>query len=193
MRSFYNFGVLEALPPPARAVLCPPPGDSNPPPIPPACKLWTTRPAARLRLFKISFCTYPERVAATDQNNRPRRGGSVRPLCGSVRRLSGLPCLCIPRSFRGLCRGCAAAWRGGKRAKEKPPTAGRLLPYLFIFKSSARTTNGKAIMQRTTNTFPPPYTKVNRFAVVVLVNLSAMAGAFFFNAVVSIRELVTVL
>ena len=93
----------------------------------------------------------------------------------------------------GLCRGCAAAWRGGKRAKEKPPTAGRLLPYLFIFKSSARTTTGKTIMQRAINIFPPPYTKVNRFAVVVLVNLSAMAGAFFFNAVVSIRELVTVL
>lgn len=99
----------------------------------------------------------------------------------------------IPRSLRGLCRGCAAVWRGGKREKEKPPTAGRLLPYLFIFKSSARTTTGKTIMQRAINTFPPPYTKVNRFAVVVLVNLSAMAGAFFFNAVVSIRELVTVL
>lgn len=156
MRSFYNFGVLEALPPPARAVLCPPPGDSNPPPVPLACKLWTTRPAARLRLFKISFCTYPERVAATDQNNRPRRGGSVRPLCGSVRRLSGLSYLDIPRSLRGLCRGCVAAWRGWKRAKGKPPTTGRLWPYLFIFKSSARTTNGKAIMQRTINTFPPP-------------------------------------
>lgn len=193
MRSFYNFGVLEALPPPARAVLCPPPGDSNPPPIPPSCKLWTTRPAARLRLFKISFCANPDTVPATDQNNRPRRGGSVRPLCGSVRRLSGLPCLDIPRSFRGLCRGCVAAWRGGKRAKEKPPTVGRLWPYLFIFKSSARTTTGKAIMQMTINTFPPPQTNVNRFAVVVLVNLSAMAGAFFFNAVVSIRELVTVL
>lgn len=193
MRSFYNFGVLEALPPPARAVLCPPPGDSNPPPIPPACKLWTTRPAARLRLFKISFCANPDTVPATDQNNRPRRGGSMRPLCGSVRRLSGLPCLDIPRSFRGLCRGCAAAWRGGKMAKEKPPTAGRLWPYLFIFKSSARTTTGKAMIQRATSIFSPPQTNVNRFAVVVLVNLSAMAGAFFFNAVVSIRELVTVL
>lgn len=193
MRSFYNFGVLEALPPPARAVLCPPPGDSNPPPVPPACKLWTTSPAARLRLFKISFCANPDTVPATDQNNRPRRGGSVRPLCGSVRRLSGLPCLDIPRSIRGLCRGCAAAWRGGKRAKGKPPTAGRLLPYLFIFKSSARTTNGKAMIQRATSIFSPPQTNVNRFAVVVLVNLSAMAGAFFFNAVVSIRELVTVL
>lgn len=133
MRSFYNFGVLEALPPPARAVLCPPPGDSNPPPVPPACKLWTTRPAARLRLFKISFCANPDTVPATDQSNRPRRGGSVRPLCGSVRRLSGLPCLCIPRSFRGLCRGCAAAWRGGERAKEKPPTAGRLCALLIHF------------------------------------------------------------
>ena len=193
MRSFYNFGVLEALPPPARAVLRPPPGDSNPPPVPPACKLWITRPAARLRLFKISFCTYPERVAATDQNNRPRRGGSVRPLCGSVCRLSGLPCLDIPRSLRGLCRGCVAAWRGGKRAKEKPPTAGRLWSYLFIFKSSARRTKGKAMIQRATSIFSPPQTNVNRFAVVVLVNLSAMAGAFFFNAVVSIRELVTVL
>lgn len=108
-------------------------GDSNPPPVPPACKLWTTRPAARLRLFKISFYTYPDTVPATDQNNRPRRGGSVRPLCGSVRRLSGLPCLDIPRSFRGLCRGCAAAWRGGKRAKEKPPTAGRLCTLLIHF------------------------------------------------------------
>lgn len=193
MRSFYNFGVLEALPPPARAVLCPPPGDSNPPPIPPACKLWTTRPAARLRLFKISFCANPDTVPATDQKSRPRRGGSVRPLCGSVRRLSGLPCLDIPRSFRGLCRGCAAAWRGGKRAKEKPPTAGRLWLYLFIFKSSARRTKGKAMIQRATSIFSPPQTNVNRFAVVVLVNFSAMAGAFFFNAVVSIRELVTVL
>lgn len=193
MRSFYNFGVLEALPPPARAVLCPPPGDSNPPPVPPACKLWTTRPAARLRLFKISFCANPDTVPATDQNNRPRRGGSVRPLCGSVRRLSGLSYLDIPRSLRGLCRGCVAAWRGWKRAKGKPPTAGRLWPYLFIFKSSARRTKGKAMIQRATSIFSPPQTNVNRFAVVVLVNLSAMAGAFFFNAVVSIRELVTVL
>lgn len=193
MRSFYNFGVLEALPPPARAVLCPPPGDGNPPPVSPACKLWTACPAACLRLFKISFCANPDTVPATDQNNRPRRGGSMRPLCGSVRRLSGLPCLDIPRSLRGLCRGCAAAWRGGKRAKEKPPTAGRLWPYLFIFKSSARTTTGKAMIQRATSIFSPPQTNVNRFAVVVLVNLSAMAGAFFFNAVVSIRELVTVL
>ena len=193
MRSFYNFGVLEALPPPARAVLCPPPGDSNPPPVPPACKLWTDCPAARLRLFKIRFCANPDTVPATDQNNRPRRGGSLRPLCGSVRRLSGLPCLDIPRSLRGLCRGCVTAWRGGKRAKEKPPTAGRLWPYLFIFKSSARRTKGKAMIQRATSIFSPPQTNVNRFAVVVLVNLSAMAGAFFFNAVVSIRELVTVL
>ena len=155
MRSFYNFGVLEALPPPARAVLCPPPGDSNPPPVSPACKLWTACPAARLRLFKISFCANPDTVPATDQKSRPRRGGSVRPLCGSVRRLSGLPCLDIPRSFRGLCRGCAAAWRGGKREKEKPPTAGRLLPYLFIFKSSARRTKGKAMIQRATSIFSP--------------------------------------
>ena len=139
MRSFYNFGVLEALPPPARAVLCPPPGDDNPPPVPPACKLWTTRPAARLRLFKISFYTNPERVPATDQNNRPRRGGSVRPLCGSVRplcgsvrRLSGLPCLNIPRSLRGLCRGCVAVWRGGKREKEsRPRRGGSCLIYSF--------------------------------------------------------------
>lgn len=78
-------------------------------------------------------------------------------------------------------------------AKEKPPTAGRLWPYLFIFKSSARRTKGKAMIQRATSIFSPPQTNVNRFAVVVLVNLSAMAGAFFFNAVVSIRELVTVL
>lgn len=193
MRSFYNFGVLEALPPPARAVLCPPPGDSNPPPVPPACKLWTTRPAARLRLFKIRFCANPDTVPATDQNNRPRRGGSVRPLCGSVRRLSGLPCLDIPQSLRGAVPGLCGGMEGGKRAKEKPPTAGRLWPYLFIFKSSARTTNGKAMIQRATSIFSPPQTNVNRFAVVVLVNLSAMAGAFFFNAVVSIRELVTVL
>lgn len=149
MRSFYNFGVLEALPPPARAVLCPPPGDGNPPPVPPACKLWTACPAACLRLFKIRFCTYPERVAATDQNNRPRRGGSVR-------RLSGLPCLDIPRSLRGLCRGCAAAWRAGKGQKKSRPRRGGSVPYLFIFKSSARTTNGKAIMQRTTSVFSPP-------------------------------------
>lgn len=124
MRSFYNFGVLEALPPPARAVLCPPPGDNNPPPVPTACKLWTACPAACLRLFKISFCTYPERVAATDQNNRPRRGGSVRPLCGSVRRLSGLSYLGIPRSLRG-CAG--AVWRhggAGKGQKESRPRRG---------------------------------------------------------------------
>lgn len=132
MRSFYNFGVLEALPPPARAVLCPPPGDSNPPPVPPACKLWTTRPAACLRLFKIRFCANPDTVPATDQNNRPRRGGSVRPLCGSVRRLSGLPCLDIPRSLRGLCRGCAAAWRARKgQRKSRPRRGGSGLTYSF--------------------------------------------------------------
>lgn len=193
MRSFYNFGVLEALPPPARAVLCPPPGDSNPPPIPPACKLWTACPAACLRLFKISFCANPDTVPATDRNNCPRRGGSVRPLCGSVRRLSGLPCLDIPPIIAGAVPGLCGGMEGGKRAKEKPPTAGRLWSYLFIFKSSARRTKGKAMIQRATSIFSPPQTNVNRFAVVVLVNLSAMAGAFFFNAVVSIRELVTVL
>lgn len=193
MRSFYNFGVLEALPPPARAGLCPPPGDSNPPPIPPACKLWTACPAARLRLFKISFCANPDTVPATDQKSRPRRGGSMHPLCGSVRRLSGLPCLDIPRSLRGLCRGCAAAWRAGKGQKKSRPRRGGSVPYLFIFKSSARRTKGKAMIQRATSIFSPPQTNVNRFAVVVLVNLSAMAGTFFFNAVVSIRELVTVL
>lgn len=140
MRSFYNFGVLEALPPPTRAVLCPPPGDSNPPPVSPACKLWTACPAACLRLFKISFCANPDTVPATDQNNRPRRGGSVRPLCGSVRRLSGLSYLDIPRSLRGLCRGCVAVWRGWKRAKEKPPTAGRLCA-LFIHFQKLRKDN----------------------------------------------------
>lgn len=132
MRSFYNFGVLEALPPPARAVLCPPPGDSNPPPVPPACKLWTTRPAARLRLFKISFCANPDTVPATDQDNRPRWGGSVRPLCGSVRRLSGLPCLDIPRH----CGGCAVAvWRHGGagkgQKKSRPRRGGSGLIYSF--------------------------------------------------------------
>lgn len=156
MRSFYNFGVLEALPPPARAVLCPPPGDSNPPPVSPACKLWTTRPAARLRLFKISFYTYPDTVPATDQNNRPRRGGSVRPLCGSVRRLSGLPCL----DFLDHSGGCAGAVRrhggAGKGQKKSRPRRGGSVPYLFIFKSSARTTNGKAIIQRATSIFSPP-------------------------------------
>lgn len=133
MRSFYNFGVLEALPPPARAVLCPPPGDSNPPPVLPACKLWTTRPAARLRLFKISFCTYPERVAATDQNNRPRRGGSMRPLCGSVRRLSGLPCLDIPRSFRGALPGLCGGMEGRENGKRKAAHGGAALCLTYSF------------------------------------------------------------
>ena len=95
----------------------------------------------------------------------------------------------IAGAVPGLCGGM----EGRERAKEKPPTAGRLWPYLFIFKSSARRTKGKAMIQRATSIFSPPQTNVNRFAVVVLVNLSAMAGAFFFNAVVSIRELVTVL
>lgn len=124
MRSFYNFGILEALPPPARAVLCPPPGDSNPPPVPPACKLWTTRPAARLRLFKISFCTYLERVAATDQNNRPRRGGSVR-LCAA---LCAVFRACHIWIFPDHCGGCAGAvWRhggAGKGQKESRPRRG---------------------------------------------------------------------
>lgn len=144
MRSFYNFGVLEALPPPARAVLCPPPGDSNPPPVPPACKLWTACPAARLRLFKISFCANPDTVPATDQNNRPRRGGSVRPLCGSVRRLSGLPCLDIPRSFRGAVPGLCGGMEGGKRAKEKPPTAGRLCALLIHFQKLCKDNQRKS-------------------------------------------------
>lgn len=132
---------------------------------------------------------YPQPIRTTAHGGAALCGS----LCGSVRRLSGLSYLDIPRSLRGLCRGCVAAWRGWKRAKGKPPTAGRLWPYLFIFKSSARTTTGKAMIQRATSIFSPPQTNVNRFAVVVLVNLSAMAGAFFFNAVVSIRELVTVL
>lgn len=159
MRSFYNFGVLEALPPPARAVLCPPPGDSNPPPVPPACKLWTTRPAARLRLFKISFCANPDTVPATDQNNRPRRGGSVRPLCGSVRRLSGLPCLDIPQSLRGLCRGCVAAWKGGKRAKEKPPTAGRLCALLIYFQKLCKDNQRKSDNAKDNQHIPTPLTR----------------------------------
>lgn len=120
MRSFYNFGVLEALPPPARAVLCPPPGDGNPPPVPPACKLWTACPAACLRLFKIRFCTYPERVAATDQNNRPRRGGSVR-LCAPSfgLALSGYSPI-NPGTVPGLCGGM----EGGKRQKKSRPRRG---------------------------------------------------------------------
>lgn len=132
MRSFYNFGVLEALPPPARAVLCPPPGDINPSPVPPACKLWTACPAARLRLFKISFCANPDTVPATDWNNRPRRGGSVRPLCGSVRRLSGLPCWI----FSDHCGGCAGTVRrhggaGKGQKKSRPRRGGSGLIYSF--------------------------------------------------------------
>lgn len=167
-------------------------GIATPPPVPPACKLWTACPAARLRLFKIRFCTYPERVAATDQNNRPRRGGSVR-LCAALCAVFRACLVWIFPDQSGDCAGAVRRHGGREKAKEKPPTAGRLWPYLFIFKSSARTTNGKAMIQRATSIFSPPQTNVNRFAVVVLVNLSAMAGAFFFNAVVSIRELVTVL
>lgn len=124
MRSFYNFGVLEALPPPARAVLCPPPGDSNPPPVPPACKPWTACPAARLRLFKISFCANPDTVPATNQNNRPRRGGSVR-LCAA---LCAVFRACLVWIFHDHCGGCAVAvWRhggAGKGQKESRPRRG---------------------------------------------------------------------
>lgn len=144
MRSFYNFGVLEALPPPGWAVLCPPPGDSNPPPVPPACKLWTTRPAARLRLFKIRFCTYPERVAATDQNNRPRRGGSVRPLCGSVRRLSGLPCLGYSPINPGAVPGLCGGMEGREKGKRKAAHGGAALALFIHFQKLCKDNNGKS-------------------------------------------------
>lgn len=125
MRSFYNFGVLEALPPPARAVLCPPPGDSNPPPVPPACKLWTACPAARLRLFKISFYTNPDTVPATDQNNRPRRGGSVRPLCALCAPSFGLALSGYSPINPGGCAGAVRRHGGaGEGQKESRPRRG---------------------------------------------------------------------
>lgn len=122
-------------------------------------------------------------------------GGAA--LCALCAALCAVFRACLVWIFPDHSGGCAGAvWRhggAGKGKRKSRPRRGGSVPYLFIFKSSARTTTGKTIMQRAINIFPPPYTKVNRFAVVVLVNLSAMAGAFFFNAVVSIRELVTVL
>lgn len=132
---------------------------------------------------------YPQPIRTT------AHGGAA--LCALCAALCAVFRACLvwifPNRCGGLCRGCAAAWRAGKGQKKSRPRRGGSVPYLFIFKSSARTTNGKAMIQRATSIFSPPQTNVNRFAVVVLVNLSAMAGAFFFNAVVSIRELVTVL
>lgn len=156
MRSFYNFGVLEALPPPGRAVLCPPPGDSNPPPVPPACKLWTACPAARLRLFKISFCANSDTVPATDQNNRPRRGGSVRPLCGSVRRLLGLPCLDIPRSLRGAVPGLCGGMEGREKGKRKAAHGGAALALFIHFQKLCKDNNGKSDNAKGNQHIPTP-------------------------------------
>lgn len=103
------------------------------------------------------------------QINRPLLGGSVALYavltCG---RLSILPInrkpsvrLCAP-SFglalsgyssiiAGAVPGLFGGMEGGKMAKEKPPTAGRLLPYLFIFKSSAKSTKGDKIKHSNQN------------------------------------------
>lgn len=164
----------------------------------------TRRPFPRLassgQLAPPPVCGYSRLAFASTPTQYPQpirttaHGGAA--LCALCAALCAVFWACLVWIFPDQSGGCAGAVRrhgGREKAKEKPPTAGRLWPYLFIFKSSARTTNGKAMIQRATSIFSPPQTNVNRFAVVVLVNLSAMAGAFFFNAVVSIRELVTVL
>lgn len=132
---------------------------------------------------------YPQPIRTT------AHGGAA--LCALCAALCAVFRACLVWIFPDHSGGCAGAvWRHGgarKWQKKSRPRRGGSVPYLFIFKSSARTTTGKAMIQRATSIFSPSQMNVNRFAVVVLVNLSAMAGAFFFNAVVSIRELVTVL
>lgn len=165
----------------------------------------TRRPFPRLassgQLAPPPVCGYSRLAFAPTPTQYPQpirttaHGGAA--LCALCAALCAVFRACLVWIFPDHCGGCAGAvWRhggAGKEQKKSRPRRGGSVPYLFIFKSSARTTNGKAMIQRATSIFSPPQTNVNRFAVVVLVNLSAMAGAFFFNAVVSIRELVTVL
>ena len=81
--------------------------------------------------------------------------------------------------------------------KEKPRKAFRgclSVPYFDCFKISPNRTKGNNIKQIIKNIITPPnYAKVKRFVSVVLVYCVAMSGCSFFNAAVSIRELVTVL
>lgn len=165
----------------------------------------TRRPLPRLassgQLAPPLVCGYSRLAFAPTPAQYPQpirkaaHGGAA--LCALCAALCAVFRACLVWIFPDHSGGCTGAVRrhggAGKGQKESRPRRGGSVPYLFIFKSSARTTTGKAMIQRATSIFSPPQTNVNRFAVVVLVNLSAMAGAFFFNAVVSIRELVTVL
>lgn len=82
---------------------------------------------------------------------------------------------------------------GRENGKRKAAHGGAALALFIHFQKLCKDNNGESDDTESNQHFLTPQTNVNRFAVVVLVNLSAMAGAFFFNAVVSIRELVTVL
>ena len=80
--------------------------------------------------------------------------------------------------------------------KEKPRNASGAVCVGFIstvsrFRQVARRETESSKRERTF--FTPPHAKVKRFVSVVLVYCVAMSGCPFFNAAVSIRELVTVL
>lgn len=118
MRSFYNFGVLEVLPPPARAVLCPPPGDSNPPPV---CGY------SRLA-FAPTPTQYPQPIRTT------AHGGAA--LCALCAALCAVFRACRVWMFPDHCGGCAVAvWRHGRagkgQKKSRPRRGGSGLIYSF--------------------------------------------------------------
>lgn len=109
---------------------------------------------------------YPQPIRTTAHG-----GAALCALCAALCAVFRACLVCVFPDHSGGCAGAVRRHGGtGKGQRKSRPRRGGSVPYLFIFKSSARRTKGKAIMQRTTNTFPPPYTKVNRFAVVVLVN-----------------------
>ena len=89
-----------------------------------------------------------------------------------------------------------AANTGHHLHKEKPRNASGAVCVGFIstvsrFRQVARRETESSKRERTFLT--PPHAKVKRFVSVVLVYCVAMSGCPFFNAAVSIRELVTVL
>ena len=117
----------------------------------------TRRPFPRLassgQLAPPPVCVYSRLAFASTPTQYPQpirttaHGGAA--LCALCAALCAVFWACLVWIFPDQSGGCAGAVRrhgGREKAKEKPPTAGRLWPYLFIFKSSARTTNGKAMI-----------------------------------------------
>lgn len=133
MRSFYNFGVLEALPPPARAVLCPPPGDSNPPPIPPRlASSGQPAPPPVCGYSRLAFAPTPAQYPQPIR--KAAHGGAV--LCALCAALCAVFRACLVWIFPDHSGGCAGAVRrhggaGKGKRKSRPRRGGSCLIYSF--------------------------------------------------------------